>query len=51
MSNTNIELLNIIRDTDNPEQALKTSIEIIISFLEQSESSQAPSPGSLQELG
>lgn len=46
----NIELLNIIRENDNPEQALLTAIDIIVSFLEQSVSSQAPSPDFHQEL-
>ena len=51
MSNSQIELLNIVRENDTPEQALKTAIEIISSFLEQYESSQVPSPDFLQELG
>lgn len=35
MTNNEIELLNIIRENDNPTQALITAIEIIISCLEQ----------------
>ena len=36
-------LLSIIRENDNPEQALQIAIEIITTFLEQSVSSQEPS--------
>ena len=36
-------LLSLIRENDNPEQALITAAEIITSFLEQLESSQEPS--------
>lgn len=36
------ELLYIIRNHDNPEKALEIALEIIISFLEQSEPSQEP---------
>jgi hypothetical protein len=36
-------LLSIIRENDNPEQALQIAVEIITSFLEQSVSSQEPS--------
>ena len=36
-------LLSIIRENDNPEQALQIAVEIITSFLEQSVSSQVPS--------
>ena len=38
MTNNEIELLNLIRENDNPEQALSTAIEIIIKYLEQPES-------------
>ena len=51
MSNNTVELINIIRENDNPEQALQTAIEIISSFLEQCESYQEPSPDFLQALG
>ena len=43
-------LLTIIREHDNPEQALQIAIEIITSFLEQSVSSQLPSADFLREL-
>ena len=36
MTNYEIELLNIIREHDNPKQALIIAIETIVSYLEQS---------------
>ena len=51
MSNNQTELLNIIRENDNPEQALQTAIEVISSFLEQCVSYPEPSPDFPQELG
>lgn len=51
MSNNKIELLNIVRENDYPEEALLVAVEIISSFLEQSESYQEPSPGFLPALG
>ena len=48
---TNEELLlSLIREHDNPEQALKIAVDIITSFLEQSVSSQSPSADFLREL-
>lgn len=35
MTKNEIELLNIVRESDNPTQALITAIEIIILCLEQ----------------
>ena len=43
MANAEKELIELIRENDNPEQALKIAVEIITSFLEQLESSQEPS--------
>lgn len=43
MSNNEIELINIIRENDNPEQAVLVAIDTILSFLEQHESYQLPS--------
>ena len=43
-------LLSLIRENDNPEQALKIAVEIITSFLEQCESSQEPSVDFLPAL-
>ena len=48
MSKNEMELINIIRENDNPEQAVLIAIETIISFLEQHESSQLPFVASLQ---
>ena len=50
MSKNEIELLNIIRENDNQEEALITAIEIITTFLKQSESYPIPSADFLQEL-
>ena len=48
---TNEELLlSLIREHDNPEQALKIAVDIITSFLTQSVSFQEPSADFLQEL-
>lgn len=44
-------LLSIIRENDNPEQALQIAVDIITSFLERSVSSQEPSVGSLPVPG
>lgn len=38
MTETELKLLSIIRENDNPEQALVTAINIIIKYLEQPES-------------
>ena len=38
MTKNELELLNLIRENDNPEQALIIAIEILISCLEQPES-------------
>ena len=43
MTNNELELLTLIRENDNPEQALLTAIDTIIAFLEQHESSQLQS--------
>ena len=51
MTNNQIELLNIVCEDDNPEQAICIAVEIISSFLRQYESCQEPSPDFLQELG
>ena len=40
MTNNELKLLNIIRENDNPEQALVVAIEIITMYLEQLESSE-----------
>lgn len=38
MTNNELELLNIIRESDNPEQAIMIAIDVILSYLEQHES-------------
>ena len=43
MTNNELQLLNMIRDNDNPERALITAVEIIIKYLEQPESFEEPS--------
>jgi hypothetical protein len=43
MTRNELELLNMIRDHDNPEIALETALEIIISYLERHESFGEPS--------
>jgi hypothetical protein len=43
------ELIHIIRNSSDPEGALKTAVSIILGFLQQPESSPKPSPDSLQE--
>ena len=51
MTNNHIELLNLVRENDKPEEALQIAVEIISSFLEQCVSYQEPSPDFLQALG
>lgn len=38
MTNNELELLNIIRESDNPEHAIMIAIDVILSYLEQHES-------------
>ena len=40
MTNNEIELLNVIRESDNPEQAIIIAIDVILSYLKQHESSE-----------
>lgn len=42
------ELIKIIRENDNPEQALMTAAVIILNFLKQHESSVVQAPAYLQ---
>ena len=51
MTNNQNELLQLILENDNQEEAILTAVNVITSFLEQYESSQAPSVDFLQELG
>ena len=50
MSNNEIELINMIRENDNPEQAAMVAIDIILKYLRQPESFEVPSAVCLQEL-
>jgi hypothetical protein len=40
MTDNEIKLINIIREHDNPEQAVEIAIRVMIEFLAQDESSQ-----------
>ena len=51
MSKNEIELINMIRENDNPEQALMAAAVIILGYLKQHESSEEPSAVDLQALG
>ena len=44
------ELINLIRENDNPEIALVTAVESILSFLAQLGSSQEQAVADLREL-
>ena len=50
MTENEKELINIIRENDNPEQALMTAAVIILGFLKQHESSEVQAPVYLQAL-
>ena len=50
MSENEMELIRLIRDNDNPGQALMTAATIILGYLKQHESSAKPSADSLQAL-
>ena len=50
MTSADKELINLIREDENPTEALKIAVDIITSFLKQSVSCQEPSPDFLQEL-
>ena len=48
MTDNEKELINMIRENDNPEQALMTAAVIILGFLKQHESNSIPSAVYLQ---
>lgn len=50
MTNNELELINIIRQSENPEQALLTAVLIIGSVLERSLSYQEPFADFQREL-
>ena len=47
MSENEIELINMIRENDNPERALTVAATIILGFLKQRESSEEPAVAGL----
>lgn len=49
MTNQQNELINIIRESKSPTDALAIAVEIITTYLQQHESSQAPLPEHLRE--
>ena len=51
MKKKDMELINMIRENDNPEQALMVAATIILGFLKQPGSSEEQDPAYLQELG
>ena len=50
MTDKEIELIKLVRENDNPEQALMTATVIILDFLKQHESSEAQAPVCLPVL-
>ena len=50
MTENEKELILLIRENDNPEQALVTAVNTILCFLEQHESSEEQAPVCLQGL-
>jgi hypothetical protein len=49
MSNNEIELINIIRENDNSEQAVLTAIKVFSAFVEQLEVNLMLQPDGLRE--
>ena len=49
-SENNLELLQMIRENEHPDQALLTATLVILDFLTQHESSEAPSAACLSVL-
>lgn len=49
MTSNEIELINLIRENDNPVQALMTAIIIVQGYLKQHESSVEQVPACLRE--
>ena len=50
MTDNEKELIKLIRENDNPEQALVTAVNTILFFLAQHESSEVQVPADLQVL-
>lgn len=51
MTAKQIELIKLIRENDNPEQALMAAAVIVLGYLKQLESFEGQSPVCLRELG
>ena len=51
MTDNEKELIKLIRENDNPEQALMTAAVIILGFLKQHESSEEQVPACLSAHG
>lgn len=49
MTDNEFELITMIRENDNPEEALMTAAAIIVGFLKQLESSEGQDPAYRQE--
>lgn len=49
MTDNERELLNIIRKCDNPDQAVKIALDLMIDFLEKHEAPQGTSSAHLRE--
>lgn len=50
MTENEIKLIKLIRENDNPEQALVKAVETILLYLKQHESFQVQVPADLREL-
>ena len=50
MTENEIKLINLIRENDNPDEAIVTAVNIILSFLEQQRSFEGQVPASLWGL-
>ena len=51
MTENELKLIKLIRENDNPEQALMTATLVILDYLKQHESSEEPSVADLRVLG
>ena len=50
MTDNEIKLINLIRENDNSEEAIITAVNVILSFLEQQQSSEVQAPAFLSAL-
>ena len=51
MSENNVELIRMIRENDNPEQAMMVAVTIILGYLKRHESSEEQVAVGLPALG